>query len=158
VCIAPTILPNAEINNGIAIRPGSFYRLFTLFEKVHMNSLHRGMGICSSFELVIFFRNLTRFHSRASRTLLVGAVLALALLAPFHASAQKITAWGDNTFGQVSGVPAGTDFIGIAGSYLTGISLNATGHINAWGYNGYGQVSGAPTGAGFTAVSGGNTT
>ena len=57
---------------------------------------------------------------------------------------RSVAAWGYNSWGQISGVPAGTGFTAIAGGFYDGYALKADGSITAWGYNADGEISGAP--------------
>jgi hypothetical protein len=70
------------------------------------------------------------------------------------ALAGTIVAWGDNSYGVVSGVPSYTDFVQVAGNSLAAAGLRSSGSIVVWGNNGYGQISNAPAGTGYLAVAG----
>src|SRR5262245_5279189 len=52
-----------------------------------------------------------------------------------------IVAWGDDTHGQVSNAPTGSDFIAIQGGGFYGLALRADGSIAAWGDDTFGQVT-----------------
>ncbi len=66
-----------------------------------------------------------------------------------------LAAWGDDTYGQVSGAPTGPGFVSVASGYYHSLALNSSGIIDAWGFNDDAQVSGAPTGPGFVSVAAG---
>lgn len=68
----------------------------------------------------------------------------------------SIAAWGDNGQRQISGVPAGYDFVAVDGGERFAVALKADGSIVAWGNNRWGQVSDVPAGSGFRAVMAGD--
>ena len=75
--------------------------------------------------------------------LLIAALVALCFGS--SAPAGQLIAWGSDAGGQVSGVPAGTDYVAIAAGDAFGLALTADGAIAAWGANSHGQLD-VPTG------------
>ena len=67
-----------------------------------------------------------------------------------------IAAWGNNLRGQVSGAPAGNDFIAVDGGEFFAVALRADGTVVCWGSDRWGQVSSAPTKGSFNAVAAGD--
>jgi hypothetical protein len=61
-------------------------------------------------------------------------------------------AWGWDRYGQVSGVPAGNDFVAVAAGGVHSLALRSDGTIAAWGRDDYGQVTNTPTEPGFIAI------
>lgn len=57
------------------------------------------------------------------------AVLTCAICAAVRAQAEMIVVWGNDTYGTVSGAPAGNDFKALAGAYAGGLALHADGSI-----------------------------
>ena len=56
-----------------------------------------------------------------------------------------VVAWGQDDYGQVSGIPSGLKAIQIAAGFQHSLALTADGDVVAWGQdNNYGQVSGIP--------------
>ena len=81
--------------------------------------------------------------------------LGLAFLLAAGASAQdELVAWGFDSFGQVSGTPAGT-FSSVAGGGFHSVAIRTDGTLVSWGHNGVGQVTNTPTGT-FSAVAAGD--
>lgn len=68
----------------------------------------------------------------------------------------SIAAWGYDGQRQISGVPAGNDFVAVDGGELFAVALRADGSLVAWGNNRWGQVSDVPVGKGFKAVAAGD--
>jgi len=66
----------------------------------------------------------------------------------------SIVAWGNDSSGEVSGVPAGSGYKAIAAGPSTGYALKADGSIVAWGADYLGEVSDVPAGSGYTAIAG----
>lgn len=64
----------------------------------------------------------------------------------------SIAAWGDDDAGQVSGVPAGNNYVAVDGGLHFAVALRNNGAVVAWGDDRYGQVSGTPRGNDFVAV------
>lgn len=62
------------------------------------------------------------------------------------ASAGQLVAWGSDEHGQVSGIPAGTDYVAIAAGDAFGLALASDGAVIAWGDGRYGQLD-VPAGA-----------
>ena len=60
-------------------------------------------------------------------------VVSVWLAGATAARAGTIVAWGKDSHGQVSGVPAGDDFIAIAAGRHFGLALRDDGSIAAWG-------------------------
>ena len=65
-----------------------------------------------------------------------------------------LVGWGRDNYGQLSGAPAGVDFLAIDGGYWFSLALGVDGSIAAWGRNNVGQAS-APAGNDFIAVDAG---
>lgn len=91
----------------------------------------------------------------------VAALLVLVAAAPRVSAQGSLVAWGDDSSGLVTGVPAGT-FIAVAAGnsawYDAGddhaVAIRSNGTLASWGNDGYGQVSGTPAGT-FSAVAAG---
>jgi len=60
--------------------------------------------------------------------------------------ADELRAWGQDTSGQVSDLPAGSDYVAIAAGDEHGLALTSDGTVVAWGQNGDGQCD-VPSGA-----------
>src|SRR6185503_3484500 len=75
----------------------------------------------------------------ASRHVLHAALTAIGLFSAAagpHAQG-RLVAWGDDTSGQVSGTPSGSDFVAVEGGRnITSVALRADGSIVSWGYDG----------------------
>ena len=73
----------------------------------------------------------------------VHVVGILAVLASFCGGAStfadELRAWGLNDGGQVSDVPAGSDYAAIAAGDSHGLALKSDGTVVAWGQNADGQ-------------------
>ena len=65
-----------------------------------------------------------------------------------------IAAWGDDTYGQVSNVPAGT-FAEIIAGEQDAFALRTDGTIVGWGRDLWGQSTDTPTGNDFVSIAGG---
>lgn len=78
-------------------------------------------------------------------------VLVLLAFTPL-AFADMITGWGNDSFGQVSNIPDGDDFVSISAGVGHGLALRADGSLAAWGDSRYGKTI-APTGTDFQAIS-----
>ena len=102
-------------------------------------------------------KSMTRRRSGGSlfREVLIASVALLALRGS-SALAGAIVAWGADFAGQVSNVPAGTDFTAIAAGGQTAYALRADGSIVAWGADANDLVSNVPTGTGYTALAAGD--
>ena len=80
------------------------------------------------------------------------AIVGLFLISSI-ASAGQVVAWGSDDHGQVSGVPAGTDYVAIAAGDAFGVALAADGAVIAWGDGRDGQLD-VPVGT-YVAVGAG---
>jgi hypothetical protein len=78
-------------------------------------------------------------YSRVSGRLwaIAGAVLCLGL----PASAAALRAWGLDLDGQVSYLPAGTDYMAVAAGDAHGLALRSNGTVVAWGRNSDGECN-----------------
>jgi hypothetical protein len=65
-----------------------------------------------------------------------------------------IIAWGLDSYGQVSNVPEGNDFVDVAAGKYHGLAIKSDGSLVAWGSNDYGECN-VPQGNNFVAISGG---
>lgn len=61
-------------------------------------------------------------------------------------TAGSISAWGDDTQGQVSDTPLGPGFVEVSAGWLSSFALHKDGHIVAWGSDDQGLVSDVPPG------------
>lgn len=68
----------------------------------------------------------------------------------------SLVSWGDDSNGQVSGTPTGTEFSAVATGGWHSVAFKSDGSLVSWGEDGCGQVSGTPTGAEFGAVATGH--
>lgn len=92
--------------------------------------------------------------------LALGTMFVVVTAAEGSAYAQATTgcliAWGANdSHGQISNTPLGTDFVAIHSMLETNMALHADGSIAVWGEDQYGEVTNAPGGTGFLQVAGG---
>jgi alpha-tubulin suppressor-like RCC1 family protein len=73
-------------------------------------------------------------------------VIALAVSVFFAcpAWAGRLLAWGSDRDGEVSDVPAGTDYVAIAAGDAFGLALTSGGTVVAWGQNSHGQCDVPP--------------
>ncbi|MBN1507795.1 MAG: hypothetical protein JW955_13175 [Sedimentisphaerales bacterium] len=69
--------------------------------------------------------------------LIVTAIVSVWLCSP--ARAGQLLAWGSDRYGQVSDLPAGTDYAAIAAGDAHGLALTSDGEVVAWGQNDDGQ-------------------
>jgi hypothetical protein len=67
----------------------------------------------------------------------------------------SIAAWGDDSYSQVSGTPAGNGFVQVAGASSHALALTTNGSIVSWGDDSYNQVTDTPAGNDFAQVAGG---
>ncbi len=81
------------------------------------------------------------------------AVLVVSVCFALPVSAGQLVAWGSDAYGQVSDVPAGTDYVAMAAGDAFGLALTSDGAVVAWGHNNHGQCK-VPAGA-YTAVGAG---
>ena len=95
--------------------------------------------------------------STANRVVLALLVICSALLVSpaLGGTPGEIVGWGYDNYGQVSQVPTGAGYTGIAGGEYHSVALRANGSIVGWGLDNYGQVSQAPAGTGYTAIAAG---
>jgi len=84
--------------------------------------------------------NKSRNFAALAVLLLIGAA------APMVQAQGTLVAWGNNSSGVVTGVPAG-NFIDVAAGYSHAVALRANGTLVSWGDDSVGQVSGTPTGS-----------
>jgi hypothetical protein len=89
----------------------------------------------------------------ARNTIIIGMFLLHAIATAGWTG--ELAAWGDDNYGQVSGIPAGNDFDAVAAGGMHSVALKTDGSLIAWGYDGGGQVSGTPTGNNFEAIAAG---
>ncbi len=91
------------------------------------------------------------------RSILIVCIIgALLLTGGISAGSETGTlfVWGDNTFGQRTNVPEGSDFTAVvAGEYHT-VALREDGSLAAWGDNEFGQCN-VPAGNDFRAIAAG---
>ncbi len=66
-----------------------------------------------------------------------------------------IFVWGDNTFGQRTNVPEGSDFTAVAAGQYHTVALREDGSLAAWGQNYSGQCN-VPAGNDFKAIAAGD--
>ncbi|MCU0915461.1 MAG: hypothetical protein MUC88_12980 [Planctomycetes bacterium] len=88
---------------------------------------------------------------RIHHVLLLAAVLAAG--GSGSAWAGQLRAWGSNSDGQITGLPLGSSFVGIAAGDAHGLALRADGTLVAWGQNDDGECR-VPTGT-FQAIGAG---
>jgi|GEM_PF-329211 len=69
--------------------------------------------------------------------LLTAALVNLCAIGSSHAG--QLRAWGSDRDGQVTGVPAGTDYVAVAAGDAHGLALRSDGTIVAWGQNDNGE-------------------
>jgi len=86
--------------------------------------------------------------------LLALAMIGLCVATGGYAAGTLVT-WGDDQYGQVSGTPAGSNFVAASAGGYHSVALRSDGSLVSWGWDGLGQVSGTPTGNGFIAASAG---
>ncbi|RJQ24431.1 hypothetical protein C4565_09715 [Candidatus Parcubacteria bacterium] len=66
--------------------------------------------------------------------LIVGVLLSILNVAPNKVFGYSgVVAWGNDSQGQISGAPSGSDFIDIAGGSVFGMALRVDGTIEVWG-------------------------
>jgi len=58
--------------------------------------------------------------------------------------ADGLRAWGSNSDGQVTGLPAGTEYVAIAAGDAHALALKQDGAVVAWGQNDHGQCTAPP--------------
>ena len=68
----------------------------------------------------------------------------------------SISCSGDNTYGQVSGAPSGSNWKAIKAGAYHSCALRSTGQIYCWGRDNHGQGSTAPTENIYGGISSGN--
>jgi alpha-tubulin suppressor-like RCC1 family protein len=83
-------------------------------------------------------------------TLMSGLACSPAWAAPNKGS---LVGWGWNAYGQAD-VPAGGDFVGIAGGGYHGLALSSDGSLRGWGAN-VPEAANVPAGNDFVAIAGG---
>jgi alpha-tubulin suppressor-like RCC1 family protein len=66
----------------------------------------------------------------------------------------SIVAWGSDTYGQITNVPAGTDFLQVVAGDKHAVALRSNGSVVSWGY--WSATSGQPTSGVYTQVSAGH--
>jgi hypothetical protein len=71
------------------------------------------------------------------------------------APAARLVAWGANDRGQVSNLPAGTDFVSASAGRRHGVAVRSNGTLVSWGDDVGGVVTGTPAGDDFTAAAAG---
>jgi hypothetical protein len=67
----------------------------------------------------------------------------------------EIVAWGNDTYGQITGVPQGSNFIAVAAGAKHGLALTSDGKVRAWGSNIYGQCDVPSDNNNFIAIAAG---
>lgn len=66
-----------------------------------------------------------------------------------------LVAWGSNGWRQLDGIPAGSDFVAVAGGEFHSVALRSNGTLVSWGRDDVGQVSQTPAGSDFVAIASG---
>jgi hypothetical protein len=67
----------------------------------------------------------------------------------------SLVAWGNDSYGQVSNVPAGNDYVAISAGRWHSLALRSNGSLVAWGRNTNGQ-SNVPAGNNYVAIAAGH--
>jgi hypothetical protein len=70
-----------------------------------------------------------------STTKVLWVWVSLSLLLPMETHADMIVGWGLDNAGQVSAIPAGSNFTAIAPGAYNGLGLTSDGSIRAWGFD-----------------------
>jgi hypothetical protein len=102
--------------------------------------------------------NLTAFRRV---TLWTGVALASLSFLPRAQGQGSLVSWGYDHDGEVSGTPAGDDFVAVSAGHVHSVALRSDGSLVSWGLNNYwdtdipsnGVVASTPIGTGFVAVS-----
>ena len=81
------------------------------------------------------------------------ACLIIGAIWPVTANSGELVAWGYNNHGQTN-VPAGNDFVAVAGGSEHSLALKTDGSLVAWGNNSYGQTD-VPVGNNIVAIAAG---
>jgi hypothetical protein len=111
--------------------------------------------LCSGKLLEGFMKAFRRLSLRS----LICGIAAFTLIGAFapRAEAQgSLHAWGADTGGLVSNVPAGNDFVKVSIHWDHGLALRSNGTLVSWGRDTMGQVSGTPSGTYVDIATGAN--
>jgi hypothetical protein len=73
---------------------------------------------------------------------------------PAFTSAGTIVGWGDDMWGEVSGIPVGDDFTAVSAGSFFGLALRSDGSLEGWGINWF-NVALPPPGNDYIAIAAG---